>query len=155
MSCCFIWKYPNLSSSLTICFFAVGLFGDCWSRHDCLMFLWPRCCGHCNVRNSLQLAVGRPPSQLLGRSCCYWELVPLCQSHFLQFNRIAPWFVISLIIHWLSRNSVCSVESEFKSMTLNHLINALEHAATMLCSEKKSQTYSNNLSKLVTLNVCV
>ena len=55
----------------------------------------------------------------------------------------------------LSRSSVCSVESEFKSMTLSHLITALEHAATMLCSEKKSQTNSNNLSKLVTLNVCV
>ena len=50
---------------------------------------------------------------------------------------------------------MCSVESEFKSMTLSHLINALEHAATMLCSEKNSQTNSNNLSKLVTLNVCV
>ena len=55
----------------------------------------------------------------------------------------------------LSRSSACSVESEFKSMTVNHLINALEHAATMLCSEKKSQTNSNILSKLVTLNVCV
>ena len=85
--------------SLLFCVnFAVGLFGDCWSRHDYWMFLWPRCCGQCNVCNSLQLAVVRPPSQLLGRSCCYWELVPLCQSHFLQFNRIVPWFVVSLII---------------------------------------------------------
>ena len=63
--------------------------------------------------------------------------------------------VCGFINHWLSRSSVCSVESEFKSMTLSHLINALENAATMLCSEKKSQTNSNNLSKLVTLNVCV
>ena len=42
----------------------------------------------------------------------------------------------------LSRSSVCSVELEFKSMTLSHLSNALEHAATMLCSEKKSNKYS-------------
>jgi len=34
--------------------------------------------------SSLNLLWVRPPSQLLGRSCCYWELVPLGQGHFLQ-----------------------------------------------------------------------
>ena len=65
----------------------------------------------------------------------------------ISFNRLVPWFVVSLIIG-LSRSSVCSVESEFKSMTLSHLVNALEHAATMLCSEKNHkqiQTICPNL----------
>ena len=63
--------------------------------------------------------------------------------------------VCGVINHWLSRNSVCSVESEFKSVTLNHLINVLEHAATMLCSEKKSQTYSNNVQTCHTQCLCL
>ena len=84
ISCCFIWKYPNLCSSLTLCYFA-------WTCQELLvktqdMTVWCFCDQGVvvNVCASPQFAVVRPPTQLLGRSCCYWELVPLCQSHFLQ-----------------------------------------------------------------------
>ncbi len=75
----------------------------------------------------------------------YYEIPTIHGTTHLEGAKSPKWSASTVEWNWMIR----SVESEFKSMTLSHLINALEHAATMLCSEKKSQTNSNNLSKLV------
>ena len=100
ISCCLLWKYPVFP--LHWLFAILHELARSWSRHDYLMFLWPRCCGQCVRQPSTccgKATISAPGEKLLLLGACS----PLSES--FPSKKIVPWFVVSLIIGCLE--AVC------------------------------------------------